>query len=61
MSKKNRGLKNRTAFENAVDTKLYTPFKKYSEDTRVPLSKLLDEAIEDFLKKHSIPYEKNNK
>lgn len=56
MAQKNRGLKNRTAFGNAVDTKLYDAFKGYSEKTKIPMSKMLDEAIEDYLKKHEIKY-----
>lgn len=46
----NRGLKNRVAISNAVDKELYTRLKKYSEKTSIPLSKLLDKAIEMYLK-----------
>jgi len=45
-----RGLKTRTPFSNAVDTKLLDSLKKYSNDTSIPISKLLDKAIELFLK-----------
>ena len=47
----NRGLKSRTPLSNAVKKELYTQLKQLSEETRVPISKLLDEAIEDLLKK----------
>lgn len=47
-----RGLKTRTPISNAVDTKLYEQLKKLSEMTRIPMSRLLDEAIEDLIKKH---------
>ena len=46
----NRGLKNRVAISNAVDKELYARLKKYSEKTSIPLSKLLDKAIEMYLK-----------
>ena len=45
-----RGLKNRTPFSNAVDTKLLEALKAYSNDTSIPISKLLDKAIDLFLK-----------
>jgi predicted DNA-binding protein len=47
----NRGLKTRTPISNAVKTELYDQLKKLSEETKVPVSKLLDEAIEDLLMK----------
>lgn len=46
MNEKKRGLKNRTPISNAVDTKLYEQLKKLSDDTMIPISKLLDRAIE---------------
>ncbi|MGE7880127.1 ribbon-helix-helix domain-containing protein [Peribacillus muralis] len=46
-----RGLKNRTPLSNAVRTELHLQLKQLSETTKVPMSKLLDEAIEDLLKK----------
>lgn len=51
MSEK-RGLKNRKPLSNAVRIELYEKLKHLSNDTKVPMSKLLDEAIEDLLKKH---------
>lgn len=48
----NRGLKNRKAFSNAIVTELYEAFEKLHKETRIPKSKLLDEAIELLLKKY---------
>lgn len=46
-----RGLKNRRPLSNAVKNELYDKLKELSEETKVPMSKLLDEAIEDLLRK----------
>ena len=48
--KKNRGLTTRTAISNAVETKLLEQLKQYSEETGIPMSKLLDKSIDLFLK-----------
>lgn len=45
-------LKNRTRIGSAIDKKLYEQLKKLAEDTRIPISKLLDEAIADLIEKH---------
>lgn len=45
----NRGLKNRVAISNAIDKELYAKLKAYSEETSIPMSKLLDKAIAMFL------------
>ena len=50
MSEK-RGLKNRTPLSNAIKTELYEGIRELSNKTKVPISRLLDEAIEDLLKK----------
>lgn len=47
--KKNRGLTTRTAISNAVDTELWDKLKEYSEETSIPISKLLDKSIKLFL------------
>lgn len=52
MSKK-RGLKNRTPLSNAVKKELYDGIKELSKETKVPISRLLDEAIEDLLRKRN--------
>ena len=51
----NRGLKNRTAIANAVDTNIMIKFKELSINTKIPMSKLLDEALEDIIKKYEAP------
>ena len=45
------GLKNRTRISNAVDSNLYEQLKQLSSETKVPMSKLLDEAIELLIQK----------
>ena len=45
-------LKNRTRIGSAIDAELYNKLKELSEKTRIPISKLLDEALEDLFKKH---------
>ena len=50
-------LKYRDRLSSSVDKGLYRAIRKYSIETRIPLSKLLDEAIEDFLKKNGVSYE----
>ena len=45
----NRGLKNRIAISNAIDKDLYKRLKAYSDETSIPVSKLLDKAIVMFL------------
>lgn len=45
-------LKNRVRIGSAIDKDNYDNLKKLSDKTRIPMSKLLDEAIEDLLKKH---------
>lgn len=52
MSEK-RGLKNRKPLSNAVKTELYEALKSLSDETKVPMSRLLDEAIEDLLEKRN--------
>lgn len=49
----NRGLKNRKAFSNSIKTELYKGLKELSDETKIPMSKLLDEAIKDLLEKYS--------
>lgn len=48
-----RGLKTRKTLSNAIKIELYQGLKELSEKTKVPMSRLLDEAIEDLLKKRS--------
>lgn len=46
----NPGLKNRVIPNSAVDKELYEKLKDYSKETKIPISKLLDKAIELLLK-----------
>ena len=50
-----RGLKTRTPISNAVETKLYDQLKQLSNDTMIPISKLLDRGIELVLKEYKKP------
>lgn len=50
-------LKYRARVSTTIDKGLYKAFYNYGIDTRIPLSRLMDEAVEDFLKKKEIPYE----
>ena len=47
-------LKYRTRFTSSLKNELIPLFDKLSKDTRIPKSRLLDEAIEDLLKKNNI-------
>lgn len=44
-------LVNRTRFTSSLKNELVPKWNKLAEDTRIPKSRLLDEAIEDLLKK----------
>ena len=48
-----RQLKNRIRISSSIDIKLNYELKALSEKSRIPVSKLLDEAIELLLEKHS--------
>lgn len=45
-------LTTRTRIGNTVNTELLKEFKQLSKDTKIPMSRLLDEAIDDLLKKY---------
>lgn len=47
----NRGLKNRKPLSNAIEKDLWDSLDKLAKETRIPKSKLLDEAVSDLLKK----------
>ena len=47
----NRNLKTRTAIGSAIDIDLYNKLKDYSSETKIPISRLLDMAIELLLEK----------
>ncbi len=46
-------LVHREKISNSIKKELYVGLKRLSKETRIPISRLLDEAIEDLLKKHS--------
>ena len=46
----NPNLKNRVIPNSAIDKELYSKLKDLSKETSIPLSKLLDKAIELLLK-----------
>lgn len=46
----NKDLKTRTPMSNAIDTDILNDLKNYSKKTGIPISKLLDKAIEQYLK-----------
>jgi metal-responsive CopG/Arc/MetJ family transcriptional regulator len=45
-------LVTRERYGAVIDKKLLAEFRKLSDKTRIPASRLLDEAIEDLLKKY---------
>ncbi|HJC00554.1 MAG TPA: ribbon-helix-helix domain-containing protein [Candidatus Flavonifractor merdavium] len=45
-------LVNRTRFTSSLDNRLMEQFNQLAKDTRIPKSRLIDEAIEDLLKKY---------
>ena len=52
MSFEDRGLKNRAPFSTTVDKKILEKLDKLAVKTRIPKSKLIDEAIQDLLIKY---------
>lgn len=50
-------LKYRKRYTNSINIEILTKFKAISEKTKIPASRLLDEALEDLIKK----YEKDSK
>jgi len=54
MDDKKLRLKNRTPLSNAIENKLFISLQKLSKTTRIPISRLLDEAVEDLLSKYDV-------
>ena len=48
------GYRNRTQWTTATDNELLEKFRQLSTQTRIPASRLLDEAIEDLLVKDAV-------
>lgn len=57
---KDRGLKTRTPFSNSLDNQLWKDFQQLHEETKIPKSKLLDEAIELLLKSRASNQQSKN-
>lgn len=53
-------LKYRTRFTSSLKNELIPLFDELARKTRIPKSRLLDEAIEDLLKKHGIEVKKED-
>ena len=53
-------LKYRTRFTSSLKNELIPLFNQLSAQTRIPKSRLLDEAIEDLLKKYDIEIPEND-
>ncbi len=54
-------LKYRTRFTSSLKNELVPCFNELAKKSRIPKSRLLDEAIEDLLKKYNIPVEEKSK
>lgn len=50
--RRNNGLTNRTQFTTSTKNNLYIKYKELSAETRIPATKLLDEALTDLLEKY---------
>ena len=49
-------LKYRARFTTSIDKGIYVALYNYSIDSQIPLSRLADEAFEDFLKKYGVEF-----
>ena len=54
------GYRNRTQWTTATDNELLEKFRQLSTQTRIPASRLLDEAIEDLLVKYAVMTKEEN-
>lgn len=45
-------LKNRVRFSTSLDKKTVQVLKEYSDKTMIPVSKIIDVAIQEYVKKH---------
>lgn len=46
----NKDLKNRHPFSNSIDNDLWLKFKELADESKIPMSKLLDKAIDLLIK-----------
>ncbi len=44
-------IKNRTQVGVVMDTEIYKRLKKYSEETMIPMSRIIDKAVTEYLDK----------
>jgi hypothetical protein len=54
----NSRLKNRVQFTTSTTPELLEAYQKLSESTRIPMSRLMDEALDDLLKKYKVEIKK---
>lgn len=47
-------LVNRVRFGTSIDKNLHEKLSQLTKDTRIPVSKLIDEALTDLLEKHGV-------
>lgn len=47
---KSRGLRNRLPFSSTIDGEVLSRLKEYSLDTGIPISKILDKALDAYLR-----------
>jgi len=47
-----KDLKNRVRIATSIDIELNDQLRKLADETRIPISKLVDEAIKDLIEKH---------
>lgn len=52
MSENKYGLTNRVRISNAVEKELYAQLKQISDETMIPISILLDQAIKLLIEEH---------
>lgn len=49
---KKSSLKNRERYTNSIDKELLRKLKELADKTRIPQSRLVDEALEDLIRKY---------
>lgn len=50
-------LKYRKRISTSIDKGIYKAIYNYSFDSKIPLSRVLDEALEDYLNKRGLEYD----
>lgn len=49
MANNKKDLVNRTRFSSTIDNEIYKKVKEYSDKTSIPISKIIDKALEMYL------------